>query len=528
MQATKERIATILLIVVLGILPVAAVYQVHVLRGAARAEATRIERVAATASRQIRNEILLELSGIFALSRSGADAEALSITWSELAADTDIVASVEFVERTDVAVKEGTIYVAGDEVVAVQLDTDVIVNSYIPDLVEAHLGPAGPEFQSALYDATDKQIVYSTIEVAAASFELPGAEPSSSGSAPRIVPLEYVPLTPFPALATRPFILDGDRPAAVSFRDFAQELVELRGLPVEARSQGVAAREIQQPREGLHLVIWHSRGTIERAANAQFVRDLAVSGVVLLLFGVFTVIFYRLYVRAVRQQRKELEFVASVTHELRTPLAAMYAAAENLAEGVVADTGRVKEYGASLLHEGKRLKGMIDQTLRYAGLHGSNLVVSGSVDLRTVVTAITARPAVNTGSLHVRLPKPEIILRGDPDALQSVLGNLVDNAFLHNGADVQVTIDAARSDDRRFATIVVRDDGHGISRADLARATEAFYRGARSREQQVPGTGLGLNIAERIARAHGGQLSIESTPGEGTSVTVILPVVADE
>jgi two-component system OmpR family sensor kinase len=250
------------------------------------------------------------------------------------------------------------------------------------------------------------------------------------------------------------------------------------------------------------------------------------------------VVFYVLYLQSRRQVERERDFVAMVTHELRTPLAAMYSASENLSHGVVTDPGRVRTYGEALLTEARRLRTMIDKTLRYAGLHGNRGLDTQPVALEELVATAAARPAVDPTRLELASEDNLPPARGDRDALDSLIANLVDNAFVHNPPETVVRVSLARSDgpsgtrrrDRGSAWIVVSvsDNGSGIAKADLRHVSEPFFRGSSSRALQRPGSGLGLSIARRIVELHGGRLQLESEEGRGTDVTVYLPMWSDD
>ena len=149
------------------------------------------------------------------------------------------------------------------------------------------------------------------------------------------------------------------------------------------------------------------------------------------------------------------------------------------------------------------------------------LGVGGYFLVRHVLSPEKIRPmAEETGvRLDIRLPEC-VSVRGELPKIQRAVANLVDNAvkFTPRGGEVRVTVTATA--DR--AVLDVRDTGPGISPEDLPHVFERFYRGDQSRHQ--PGHGLGLSLASAFVHAHGGDLRVESTPGQGSTFTILLPL----
>ncbi len=283
---------------------------------------------------------------------------------------------------------------------------------------------------------------------------------------------------------------------------------------------------------GLEIHIWHSAGGIRAAATATRNRNLIISYVVLGLLGGAAVTYFLLFRRASRLREREREFVASVTHELRTPVAAMQATADNLAEGVVSDPEQVRRYGASLLGESRRLRTMIDQVLLYSRLQSGNGVRSRtSIDVPEFVSTCCDRIGSAARDRLIIRTEPHLPrFRGDPIAIESIITNLVTNALKHNADTTTVTLAVGSARDRKRLSLViaVRDNGRGIPRRELGRVREPFFRGAESQANQVAGSGLGLSLVERIVDSFGGSMEIQSAAGQGTRVTVRLPFEGGE
>jgi signal transduction histidine kinase len=279
------------------------------------------------------------------------------------------------------------------------------------------------------------------------------------------------------------------------------------------------------------LLVQHASGSLETAvANVRW-RNLGLSFGMLLLLSVSVALLAAASRRAHRLADQQMEFVAGVTHELRTPVAVIRSAAENLSHGVVGGSDRVKRYGAMIESEARRLGEMIESVLQYAGLEsGASLGNTAAVAPAEVIdaaidTAIAAAGGANALTVQREVPVdlPNVI--GDAAALRSAIQNLVANAVKYGGADRWVGVRAEHVTGRRpEICITVSDHGVGIPPADLPHIFEPFYRGSDVVAGQVHGNGLGLSLVRRIATAHGGRVAVTSKPNAGTTFTLTLPV----
>jgi signal transduction histidine kinase len=280
------------------------------------------------------------------------------------------------------------------------------------------------------------------------------------------------------------------------------------------------------------LIVQHQSGSLEAAVGTIRRRNLAISSGVLLLLTFAVIMLTATTRRAEKLAQQQMEFVAGVSHELRTPVAVIRSAAENLASGVV--TGdRVKRYGQMLEGESRRLGDMVERVLQYAGIE-SGFNTAARVPLAPVEiieSAVdSALPLVGPGevTVHRELAPDLPPVVGDATALRSAVQNLVANAIKYGGRDRWVGIRAQRVRERRRdeVRITVSDHGPGIPAADLPHIFEPFYRGSDAIERQIHGHGLGLSLVRRIVVAHGGQVSVATRPGAGTSFTITLPAAA--
>ena len=220
------------------------------------------------------------------------------------------------------------------------------------------------------------------------------------------------------------------------------------------------------------------------------------------------------------------DFVAAVTHELKTPVASIRLVGDTLSNGRYTSPKTVQEYAGLLSVEASRLGASIDNLLTYAR-YSSSEAVSGT-ELAQVEPADLVEDALQgmrlvlanlEFELVVDVPAdlPEISV--DRPAMIQALDNIVDNAIKYSSTDKHLTVRGTTTG--KSVTLTVRDRGTGIARKDLARVFERFYRGGNV---TVSGSGLGLPIAKRIIESHGGRIDVRSTVGSGTEVDVTLPI----
>lgn len=307
------------------------------------------------------------------------------------------------------------------------------------------------------------------------------------------------------------------------------------GLVVETdrgRGDGSTVRVAAAPAVAWQLVLQHSAGSLDTAVNRARQRNLWLSFGLLAVLAAGVVLIVTNAQRSERLARQQMDFVATVSHELRTPLAVIRAAAQNLSAGVIADPVRAKQYGELIETEGRRLTEMVEQVLTYAGIAnlGRASLADRPVDLGALTADVVAscRPLAAAASveIEVAVPSEPCCIAGDESALRSAIQNLVTNA-LNYGADghwLRVEVRAPDPDEARpMVRVAVGDRGLGIDAEDRRHLFEPFYRGRRAVEGQIRGNGLGLSLVKRIVEAHGGQISLDSTPGAGATFTLELP-----
>jgi signal transduction histidine kinase len=224
----------------------------------------------------------------------------------------------------------------------------------------------------------------------------------------------------------------------------------------------------------------------------------------------------------------QVDFVANVSHDLRTPLTAVKGLVETLRDGAVDDALVRDRFLETVESETDRLIRLVNDllVLSRADSHALNLrrAALDPVDLvHGVAERLTPQADGRGISLHVEVGQPIGCVLADRDRIDQVLVNLLDNAikYSHPNADVRIGVERLGDDVVQFS---VQDKGIGIPEAELPRIGERFYRVDRARARAEGGSGLGLAIARALVEAHGGQLWLESEPGQGTVVGFTLPL----
>jgi two-component system, OmpR family, sensor histidine kinase SenX3 len=222
------------------------------------------------------------------------------------------------------------------------------------------------------------------------------------------------------------------------------------------------------------------------------------------------------------------DFVANVSHELKTPATSLRLLAESLEETIDEDPVQARLFAAQLKKETGRLSQLINDLLDLTRLESQERVENPvPVDVRGVLMTVLARMRRIARKKNITLQwkrfgrAAQYTVRGDETQLTSMFTNLVDNAVQYTppGGRVEVTGGFEGSE----IAIQVSDTGIGIPQASLPRIFERFYRVDKARSKETGGTGLGLSIVKHVAENHGGRVTVESTLGEGSTFTVYLP-----
>ena len=226
-----------------------------------------------------------------------------------------------------------------------------------------------------------------------------------------------------------------------------------------------------------------------------------------------------------RLEETRRDFVANISHELKTPIGAISLLSEALLDAGD-DPGMVKKFSADLFKESRRLASLVQDIIQLSRLQGADLIKTATqVDLSGVITDAVERNQVLAERRGIKLswdaPRGTLVL-GDSEMLTMAVKNLIENAILYsdNGAQVGVGL---REDDG-IVLISVTDTGVGIENEHLERIFERFYRADPSRSRETGGTGLGLSIVKHVALNHRGDVQVFSKPGFGSTFTLRLPI----
>lgn len=286
--------------------------------------------------------------------------------------------------------------------------------------------------------------------------------------------------------------------------------------------------------DNITLQIFNRDGSLERLSRRTSLINALVS---LGTFGLLTALIaalIRTNGRARKLAQRQREFIATITHELKTPLSVITSAADNLNDGLVRDQSKAEQYGTLIKREAARLALSIDDFLLYSKTDSAARVKPTACDLGAIIANALKATEDERASLKIRtevnLPSEPAILMGDGVALESVFLNLAQNVVKHAASGQYLGIDVSHEkgpkNGKNFTEsliIKVKDLGPGIPLREQKLIFEPFARGKRAIEEQIPGNGIGLNLVKRIVEMHGGSISVESKPESGTTFTVTLP-----
>jgi two-component system, OmpR family, phosphate regulon sensor histidine kinase PhoR len=262
------------------------------------------------------------------------------------------------------------------------------------------------------------------------------------------------------------------------------------------------------------------------ALLTETVFEILVSPVFLREDFLGSVAVFRDITRLKEFDRLRTEFVANVSHELKTPLTSILGFVETLKEGAVEDPENRMKFLQIIETQSLKLNALIEDLLLLSKVESAkDSIKLERVELSETIARLADgfEPLLKEKKLVIESSvAPETLsVMADPLSLERVLSNLIDNAVKYNRKEGRVTVRAFQDADG--VKIEVADTGIGIEPADLARIFERFYRVDKSRARESGGSGLGLSIAKHAVERHGGRIEVESALGQGSKFTLILP-----
>ena len=276
----------------------------------------------------------------------------------------------------------------------------------------------------------------------------------------------------------------------------------------------------------LSLEVFMREGDLEAYITGTLWKNMGISLSILFILGLAIGLVSHNARASQNLADKQMMFVAGISHELKTPISVINSAAENMQDGLIRKTQKMKEYGKMIHKEGNRLKGMVNQVMQLAELQSDQMEIhKESVKVNTLIDQAEIQMSAILNDVDIKLEyyeeSEDLSLNADPDMMVQVLVNLISNAIKYRSHDSRIILRSQKRDDN--IEISVQDFGAGIPEHEQKYIFDPFYRGEMARKNQIQGNGLGLYIIKQLVERHGGRIEINSTPGEGTTFTIYLP-----
>ncbi len=426
----------------------------------------------------------------------------------------------------------------------IRLSMDVIKKELIPALAERYFsGDAGLEYNLAVINAQeDDKPIYQTAQ-------MPPARPVDSDATARLLELQLdqVDALFFSLPRKTPQLNDSasssftarrlppDQVIMRSDEESTSQSSHSRSVTVKVFNRGVMQNGIPKNPAALEgpwqLVIQHRAGSLEAAVASVRRRNLFISFGILLLLASSVAMIVISTRRAERLAHRQMEFVSSVSHEFRTPLAVICSAGENLADGIIDAPQQVKKYGEVIRQEGRRLTEMVEQVLEFAGARsGRKTYQMSAVEVGQLIedALLSCQPVIKEKDFMIEkeIAQGLPVIQADAAALRSSLQNLLSNAMKYDDRKRSIKISAQTvvNGHGEEVQIAVADSGAGIDPSELPHIFKPFYRGQEAVAAQIHGNGLGLSLVKQVIEAHRGRVSVASRVGEGSVFTIHLPI----
>ena len=269
---------------------------------------------------------------------------------------------------------------------------------------------------------------------------------------------------------------------------------------------------------------------IALGSSESIIMNVSLSGVQGLPGEEKTMIVFHDVTRLKKLERVRTDFVANVTHEIRTPLTAIIGYLETLQAGAIDNTEDARRFIDIILKQSQRLNRLVEDLMTISKIE------LGEINFRfedvflpdvidNVLPLMEAKAVVKKISIENKIPYKIHHIKADRDRLCQVFVNVLDNAVKFTPEGGQVTLDAEEK--AGGVVVTISDTGTGIPREEIQRLGERFYRADKTRSRELGGTGLGFSIVKHLMLAHGGKMEIESQPGRGTKVFLFFLLEAE-
>jgi signal transduction histidine kinase len=282
----------------------------------------------------------------------------------------------------------------------------------------------------------------------------------------------------------------------------------------------------KQPNGAWTLNVQHTSGSLQQFITNTRRKNLGISFGILSLLAASVLFIFVSAQRAKLLAQRQMDFVSSVSHEFRTPLAVIYSAGENLADGVTQEKEKVSRYGVLIKREGKKLSSMVEQILEFAGARsGKRKYDFRETNVEKVINEAIGecRSMIDEKGFAVETDIKENLplVSGDEKALTQAVQNLIANALKYSNGEKWLRISAQNGGKK--VKITVEDKGIGIEKREIGKVFEPFFRSKSVVDAQIHGNGLGLSLVKQIVEAHKGEIRVESEVGKGSRFTIELP-----
>lgn len=407
-------------------------------------------------------------------------------------------------------------------VLVIELDENVIKNQILPDLVSKYFSQSESANYKLAVVNKEQQTIYQTSEINA---------PDANARL-----FEFSPDNLF-LFANRDMLkkVEGKKLDTMVFSRYESQQSESRTSTAQNTNSRVEMTVTTKDMPRLRvfeskltdenapwtLNVQHTAGSLEQFITNTRRKNVGISFGILSLLGVSIVLIFLSAQRARSFAQRQIDFVSSVSHEFRTPLAVIYSAGENLADGVAKEKTQVSRYGDLIKGEGRKLSKMVEQILDFAGANsGKKKYDMRSADVGEIIenSLSECEPLLRGFAVETDIEKNLPPIVADKNALGQAIQNLLANSIKYSGDEKFIKISAGNGGGK--IKITVEDKGIGIGKADLKHIFEPFYRAKAVVDEQIHGNGLGLSLVKETVEAHGGKIEVESDIGKGSKFTI--------